>query len=237
MNLKEQLYFVFVRPQFASNLGSSVRVMKNMGFEKLILVRPECEVGMEARSFAMKGAPILDQARFVPSLEQVAAELGLLIATTGRFRGARSRLITLPQLEREVFSNFQAPRAAIVFGSEDNGLRREELSLCQWLVEIPTGSAYPVINLAQSVAIVAYQLHLISSRTSQRQKKAPASPERVEALLQNFQQFIERLSPSTRLSPERLMLRLRKITAGSALEREDVNMLQGLLKEIDRCIR
>ena len=53
---RENFHFILVRTQFASNLGSSVRVMKNMGFQNLILVQPECEVGMEARSFAMKGA-------------------------------------------------------------------------------------------------------------------------------------------------------------------------------------
>ena len=61
---RDNIYFILVRTQFASNLGSTVRVMKNMGFENLILVQPECEVGMEARSFAMKGSDILDRAVF-----------------------------------------------------------------------------------------------------------------------------------------------------------------------------
>ena len=72
---RTNIHFVLVRTQFASNLGSTVRVMKNMGIGNLILVQPECEVGMEARSYAMRGADILDQALFYPSLEAVGEKL------------------------------------------------------------------------------------------------------------------------------------------------------------------
>jgi len=233
-NPKSRLYFVLVRTQFASNLGSSVRAMKNMGFENLILVRPECEVGIEARSFAMKGAEILDRARFFPSLEVVADELGMLAASTGRFRGAKPKLIDVPAFADDVLPRLGGNRLGIVFGSEDNGLRREELSLCQWLVEIPTGSDYPVMNLAQSVAVVAYHLHLSSQRESTLTPPAAASPEQVESLLGRIEELLTPLELSTRISAKRMMLRIRKIASRARLEREDVNMLHGLFKELER---
>ncbi len=231
---KRLLHFVFVRTQFASNLGSSVRAMKNMGFENLILVRPGCEVGIEARSFAMKGAEILDRARFFPSLEAVSEELGLLAATTGRFRGAKPKLIDVPTFADDVLPRLAGNRLGIVFGSEDNGLRREELSLCQWLVEIPTGSDYPVMNLAQSAAVVGYHLHLSSQRGNALTPPAAASPEQVESLLGRIEGLLASLEPSARISAKRMMLRIRKIAGRARLEREDVNMLHGLFKELER---
>ena len=231
---KSRLHFVLVRTQFASNLGSSVRAMKNMGFENLVLVRPECEVGIEARSFAMKGAEILDRARFFPSLEAVADELGILAATTGRFRGARPKLVDAPSFIDGVLPRLADSRVGIVFGSEDNGLRREELNLCQWLVEIPTGSDYPVINLAQSVGIMAYHLHLSSQREHPLTPPAAAAPEQVDSLLDRIESLLGSLEISTRISASRMMLRVRKIAARARLEREDVNMLHGLFKELER---
>lgn len=228
------IVFVLVRTCFASNLGSIVRVMKNMGFRELILVQPLCEVGIEARSFAMKGADILDRARFFPSLEAVQEELGILVGTTGRLREGTQRLVDCPTFAREVLPQLAGRRIGLVFGSEDNGLRREELRLCQWLVSIPTAREYPVMNLAQAAAVVAYQLRLELVGRKPAAPRAAAAPEQVESLLERTRSFLERAGLPTRLAVPRLMARLRKIAVRARLEREDVNMLHGLLKELER---
>jgi len=206
--------------------------MKNMGFENLILVQPECEVGLEARSYAMKGAPVLDRARFVPTLDEVADELGLLIGTTGRYRGRKPRMLSCRTLVEDLLPKFASSSIGIVLGSEDNGMRREELRLCQWLVEIPTGSDYPVLNLAQAAAIVAYEIHVGMSKHTAGKTLREANPNEVESLMSRIEDSLRSLDLPTRLSVERLMLRLRKITGRAQLEREDVNMLHGLVKEL-----
>ena len=231
---RENIHFILVRTQFASNLGSTVRVMKNMGFGKLVLVQPQCEVGMEARSFAMKGASILDSASFRASLEEVAEEVSLLIGTTGRFKGRRSRLFSSRQLSGEILSRCSPANLGLVLGSEDNGLRREELRLCQWLVEIPTGSDYPVLNLAQAAAILAYELNLAFSRNPPPDSPRPASTEELTSLMNHIETALEKLSPTTRLSVSRLMHRIRKIAVRAQLEREDINMLHGLIRSLNR---
>jgi TrmH family RNA methyltransferase len=229
---KSNLHFVLVRTQFASNLGSTVRIMKNMGFERLILVRPECEVGIEARSFAMKGAEILDHARFFTSLEAVVDEVPVLIGTTGRFHGGRSRLVDCPALTEQILPQLSGTDVGIVLGSEDNGLRREELRLCQWLVEIPTAPGYSVINLAQAAAIVAYQIHVASSSWARPSSPARAAPSQVESLMGRIESLLEALDLPTRISVPRLMQRIRKMAGRAQLERRDVNMLHGVLKEL-----
>lgn len=230
---RENIHFILVRTQFASNLGSTVRVMKNMGFRNLILVQPECEVGIEARSFAMKGAEILDKALFTPSLEEAARNLSFLIGTTGRFKSRKPRLIPCRSLVENVLANCASADLGIVLGSEDNGLRREELRLCQWLVEIPTASDYPVLNLAQAAAIVAYELNLNLSDQKPSDSLQQASPEELESLISHVERTLRALTLPVRLSVGRLMQRIRKITSRAQLEREDINMLHGLLKELE----
>jgi TrmH family RNA methyltransferase len=233
-NPKEEIVFVLVRTQFASNLGSTVRVMKNMGFTRLALVRPECEVGIEARSFAMKGADILDRAEFYPSLGAAAAKLGLLIGTTGRFREGTGRLISPVQMGEELLPQPAGNAVGIVLGSEDNGLRRDELRLCQWLVQIPTSPEYPVMNLAQAAAIIAYQLHISFDQRSPRASRARATPRQVQSVMQRLSGFLERAELPTRVSPDRIMLRFHKMAARAELEREDLNMLHGVIKELEK---
>jgi TrmH family RNA methyltransferase len=234
---RDNIHFILVRTQFASNLGSAVRVMKNMGFGKLILVQPECEVGIEARSFAMKGAEILDGASFRPSLEEAAQDLSFLIGTTCRFKGKKPRLVTCRKLVESVLACCASANVGIVLGSEDNGLRREELRLCQWLVEIPTGSDYPVLNLAQAAAIVAYELNLGLSDQAPSDALCQASQAELEALMSHIERTVEALALQVRLSVSRLMQRIRKIAVRAQLEREDINMLHGLLKELENRIR
>lgn len=234
---KSNIYFILVRTQFASNLGSAVRAMKNMGFEKLILVRPQCEIGIEARTLAMKGAEILDRATFLPSLEAASDQMGLLAGTTGRFEGRKRQLISCRALSHELVPRLSPSQIGIAFGPEGNGLRREELRLCQWWVEIPTASDYAVINLAQAVAIVAYELHVgLEGTRSFQDSLHKADPDEVEALLSHAERTFCALNFPNHISTERLLRRVRKITGRAQLEREDVNLLHGLLTEIERLI-
>jgi len=231
---RDNIHFILVRSQFASNLGSTVRVMKNMGFKNLILVQPQCEIGVEARSYAMKGSGILDEALFLPTLEATAKRVGLLVGTTGRYHGRNPRVYTPRSFLEEVAPAYSESSLGVVIGSEDNGLRREELRLCNWLIEIPTASDYPVINLAQAAAILAYEFSLSAlpdpvSKDSGRTRSAPLEP-----LLGRIGEVLRQADLGTRLSVDRLMLRIRKIAARAQLDREDINMLHGLLKEFSR---
>ena len=230
--LKDNIHFIFVRTQFASNLGSSVRIMKNMGFRKLILVQPECDVGMEARSYAMKGADILESAEFLPSLEKAAEKLSVLIGTTARYRGHKNSLIDCRALSEELLPSMRNSTVGIVFGSENNGLLKEELPFCQWLVEIPTDSDYPVLNLAQSAAIVSYELNMAFRSSHVEAPKRLASPEQVDILLEKARLSLGEIRTSPRLSVDKAMLRLEKIARRAQLEKDDIKMLHSLLKEL-----
>jgi tRNA C32,U32 (ribose-2'-O)-methylase TrmJ len=50
-------------------------------------------------------------------------------------------------------------KTGIVFGREKNGLSNEELSLCDGTIFIPTVEHYPVLNLAQSVNVIGYEMY------------------------------------------------------------------------------
>ncbi|HSR69684.1 MAG TPA: TrmH family RNA methyltransferase [Acidobacteriota bacterium] len=236
---RRHITFILVRTQFASNLGTSVRAMKNMGFEKLVLIEPECEVGVEARARAMKGDTILDQARFYPSLQDAQREIPLLAGLTARYaRGQRREDSRLRGFAHRLLPGLSEVPLGLVFGPEDNGLRREELNLCQYRVSIPGGSDFPVMNLSQAVAVVAYELHLALSGVEGDERAQPeegaASAQEIGVLMKALEEKLGGRRLPHYWSRRRLMHRLRGLAARTALQSEDVNMLLSLLKEPDR---
>lgn len=231
---KDHLHFILVRTQFASNLGAAARILKNMGFGRLVLIRPRCEVGAEARMMAMKGAELVDNAVYYPSLHEARRQIRLLVGTTARSPKSGSRRISSRTLAGKLVPRFRSGPLGIVFGPEDNGLSREELQLCEWLVEIPTAGDYPVLNLAQAVGLLAYDLHLASREPEDIQFLHLAEPAEVQSLIAHLEAVLTAAGLPPRLSRQRILARLNRILGRAQLEKEDVKLLRSLLALVSR---
>ncbi len=232
--LQDHLHFILVRTQFASNLGAAARILKNMGFGSLVLIRPQCEVGAEARMLAMKGAELVDNAVYYPSLREARRQIRLLVGTTARSPKSGNRRISSRTLAGELVPRHQSGPLGIVFGPEDNGLSREEIRLCEWLVEIPTASGYPVLNLAQAVGLVAYDLHLASREPDEVQFLHLAETAEFQSLIAHLEAVLTSAGLPAHLSRQRILARLNRILGRAQLEKEDVKLLRNLLALVSR---
>ncbi len=231
---QDHLHFILVRTQFASNLGAAARILKNMGFGRLVLIRPRCEVGAEARMLAMKGADLVDNAAYYPSLHEARREIRLLVGTTARSPKSGNRRISSRTLASELVPRYEFGPLGIVFGPEDNGLSREEIRLCEWLVEIPTAGDYPVLNLAQAVGLVAYDLHLASREPGDTPFLHLAEPSEFRSLITYLETVLASAGLPRHLSRQRLLARLNRILGRAQLEKEDVKLLRSLLALVSR---
>ena len=123
---------------------------------------------------------------------------------------------------------------AFVFGNESAGLTNEELFACQFLVHIPANPEFSSLNLAQAVQVVAYELFVASGAgvPLPREEKA-ATVEDIEGLYAHLEQAAlasEFLQPGVN---SRLRERWRRLFSRvPRLEREEVNILRGLLKAL-----
>src|SRR3954452_987802 len=71
---------VLVRPRIAANIGATARVMRNLGFEQLVLVAPAAEPDdPRGLLLATHAEDILRQAKIVPNLGDAVADC-LLVA-------------------------------------------------------------------------------------------------------------------------------------------------------------
>ena len=156
---RDGITVVLVRPRNPLNIGAAARAMANFGFARLAVVAPYAPNWREARSAV--GAPevLADAAEFA-TLGEAVADCALVAGTASR--GARKpdqrtgMLPELPQLVRRSFA--RGGRVALVFGPEKHGLTRDDLARCHVLVEIPTASRQPSMNLGQAVAVCLYEL-------------------------------------------------------------------------------
>src|SRR5581483_6761283 len=155
-----QCRVVLVRTLYPGNIGATARVMRNLGFEDLVLVTPEANLlDRKARQMSTHGEDILHRARIMASLQSAVADCVTVIGTSARTGGLfrRQTLGTpeaiAPHLVETLAHDLPA---ALVFGPEPSGLTNDEVRCCHYLINIPTDAAYPSLNLAQAAAICLY---------------------------------------------------------------------------------
>ena len=157
----ERIKIILVEPAGALNVGSIARVMKNMGLSNLVLVNPQCDRHSDdARKMAVHAVDVLENAAIVDNLPDALAGCQLAIATTARSRSLPTRL----ESPRQGLKWLLNPNitSALIFGPEDRGLSNSELKYAQRFVCIDSNPAYPSLNLAQAVAVCAYELYQAS---------------------------------------------------------------------------
>ncbi|MFI4936194.1 MAG: RNA methyltransferase [Caulobacterales bacterium] len=146
-------------PQLAENIGAVARVMANFGLTDLRLVRPR-DGWPQPRAWASaSGADWpLDGARVYQRLEAALADLNLVLATTARPRETQLPVMT-PQAAASALRDGIARdwRVGLLFGGERAGLETADIALCQGIVTVPVDEKFQSLNLAQAVAICAYE--------------------------------------------------------------------------------
>lgn len=149
-------------PQLAENIGAVARVMANFGLHELRLIRPRDGWPQDRAWACASGAHWpLDDAKVFDRLEDAAADLRLLYATTARPRETQLPVITPREAARELQdARGQGWRTGVLFGGERAGLETSDIALCQAIVTVPIDPRFRSLNLGQAVAITAYEWRL-----------------------------------------------------------------------------
>ncbi|WP_126445712.1 RNA methyltransferase [Sulfuricystis multivorans] len=229
---------VLVRPSHPGNIGAAARAMKTMGFGRLVLVAPKVFPAPEAEAMASGAVDVLAAVQVVDSLPAALEGVTLALALTSR----RRDLATAPCWAREgavelAQQAVAAAEVALVFGNETTGLSNEEFAYCNRWAMIPANPAYSSLNLAAAVQVLCYELRLAIATSAGAVAPAPsftparmlATHEEIEGLLAQIEGMAIKSGFLDPERPGRLMLRLRRLFARAGLEREEVNILRGLL--------
>lgn len=225
-----EIRIVLCRPSHPGNIGAAARAMKTMGFADLRLVAPERFPAPEAAWMATHAADVLAAARVHATLHEAIADCAAAFALTARPREWSPQV--LDARAAALRAEALAAPVAFVFGGESAGLSNDELFACQFLVHIPATPGSSSLNLAQAVQVMCYELHMAKGATVPAMRTGKlATVEDIEGL---YQHLDEAATSSGFLVPgSRLRERWRRLFSRiPALEREEVNILRGLLKSL-----
>jgi tRNA/rRNA methyltransferase len=228
---------VLVRPEVAANLGAAARVMRNMGLSELVLVAPVADpADRQARQLSTHGEEILDRCRVVPDLGAALADCVLAAGTSARVGGPlRRQSVGSPdEVMPRLVERMAAGPVALVFGPEPSGLTNAEVTRCHYLIHIPTDPTYPALNLAQAVAICAYELRKAWLRQTAplQALEAPAPFAEQERMFAQLREALEKIHFLYDERADALMHAVRHLIGRAGPTAMEVKLLLGLARQM-----
>lgn len=170
------LQVIMVNTTLPANIGSAARAMHTMGLSRLTVVDPKLPIDETSVSHAAGGSELLSSAVIAPTLESAIADCQLVFAASSRSRHMPRPVVTPMQAAKIMFDFIDTqsalrandnnvdtssdavaskPNIAILFGREDRGLTNEELAYADYHIQIDANPAYPVLNVASAVQVIA----------------------------------------------------------------------------------
>lgn len=226
---------VLVGTQHPGNIGAVARAMKNMALHELVLVQPREFPHPEAVARASGADDVLASARVVRSVDEAVADCGLVAATTARERDQNFRVLDVREGVRRVVEHGTSARAALVFGAERMGLTNEELAAAHFLIRIPANPEYTSLNLSMAVQLVTYELY--RARGAAVRPSAGITPLASADDMRKFYAHLEEVLAEVDFrdrteSGTHLMTRIRRLFQRAEPDRNEVNILRGILAAI-----
>ncbi len=242
---------VMVNTTLPANIGSALRAMKTMGLSKLVLVAPKTYPHPDIDALAAGATDLIEQIEIVSSLEDAIQDCHLVFGTS-----ARSRTIPWPLLDARPAAekSLQAvlndqQEVAIVFGREDRGLTNEELALANYHVTIPVNTDYGVLNVAQAIQVICYELRMATLALVEQKENTEATmpvtetesmqwdePLVTHEQMQQFYPHIEKMLAEIEFmdpkNPRLLPLRLRRLFGRIQLDRMEYHLLRGIFTRV-----
>jgi len=204
--------------------------MKTMGLADLRLVAPERFPAPEATWMATNAVDVLEHAKLHSTLDESIRDCAAAFAMSARGREWSPQALDVRSAAARA-REIGGP-VAFVFGNEAAGLTNDEMFACQYLVHIPANPEFSSLNLAQAVQVVCYELRMaVDVAIPFARVEKQATVEDREGLYAHLEEAAVKSGFLTQTS--RLRERFRRLFSRvPALEREEVNIMRGLLKAL-----
>jgi len=236
----ENIRIVLSHTSHAGNIGAAARAMKTMGLESLYLVNPKSFPDKEADIRAVSARDVLNQATVCNSLDEALQDTVLAAALTSRSREFEHDCHDARTGAGILLEHARQHPVALVFGAETSGLTADEVSKCQLQIYIPANPEYPSLNLASAVQVMAYELQMAIQIPNSNPKSHVSAPDELATLneIELFYQHLERVMVQTDFfnpqQPKKLLQRIRRLYSRIRLEKEEINILRGILKAVEK---
>jgi TrmH family RNA methyltransferase len=230
---------VLVNPQDIVNIASSVRIAKNFGIQRMRLVDPEVFDPYRIEGIAHNTADLVARIEIFDSLQQAIQDCVFTAVLTARERAAKRRVLRPREAAGALIDAAEAGPVAIVAGREDSGLTNAELDLCHALVTISTDPTHRSLNLAQAVAIMAYETW--NARGGERlpvkpprNQAEPATSGQLEELFGDWTRALWAIDFFKTRQPDNVMRSFREVVFRAELDGREASLLRAMGIEVVR---
>lgn len=225
------------------NIGAAARAMKTMGLSNLTLVGPKNFPHDEAIARAAGAEDILVNATVCATLDEALTGTVFAVAVSARHRSLGPEPLPAREAAPEILTLAAEGDVALVFGNETSGLSNADVQRCQRTVFIPANPEYTSLNLGSAVQLLCYELRLAAFEGHPpvvTKAIAFASPPATNDDVERFYAHLERIMITTSFldpkQPKRLLPKLRRLFGRAELERDEINILRGILDAVDKKI-
>lgn len=226
---KSHFAFVLLRPEFLGNIGSSARALKNFGFSDLRLVEaPKNFKDAEARKMSVGAFDILKNTNNYESFDEAVADRQFLLGTSS----GKQRLKPLLDLKEALQEIPTGAKVAFVLGDERNGMRADELDRCHLAVRIPTSPDFPSLNLAATIAILAYETAQLKAAAQAAQAPDLVTEGEAADLFTTLAMITEEIGFARKYNKEQNLLSVRQFFNKARPSQREYEVLKGILHKL-----
>ena len=242
---------VMVNTTLPANIGSALRAMKTMGLYKLVLVAPKTYPHPDIDALAAGATDLIEQIEVVEQLEDAIADCHLVFGTSARTRTIPWPLLDArPAAKKSLNAVAQhGQNIAIIFGREDRGLTNEELALANYHVTIPVNEEYGVLNVAQAIQVICYEMRMaaidivgkiadpeatmqVTDSEAMQWDEPLVNHEQMQQFYPHLEKMLAEIEFMDPKNPRLLPLRLRRLFGRIQLDRMEYHLLRGIFSRV-----
>lgn len=235
--LLSRIRIVLCRPSHPGNIGAAARAMKTMGLSRLCLVTPKQFPDPEADTRATGAVDVLAAAQVCQSLDEALAGTVFAVALSARSRDLGPEPKQAREAVADLLAEAEKGDVALVFGNETVGLSNDELQRCHVAATIPANPEFSSLNLGAAVQVLCYEARMaayggrpeVPDQTTTPFASPAASHEEVEGFYSHLEKVMADTGFYNPAQPGRLMPKLRRMFGRTRLEKDEINILRGIL--------
>jgi tRNA/rRNA methyltransferase len=234
--MSNNISFILHKPQLSENIGACARAMKNFDFQKMIVVDPKPIFPNDKILATSVGAKdVINKSKTFKDLKSALKNIDIVIATSARFRNKNIKHIQLEDLKKIDFKK----KIAFLFGSEASGLSNNEISYCNYTLQIPTNSKFKSLNLSHSLIIIAYYASsILKSKTLKFSKSSKVKSATKQEILLMADLCIKNLDEVNFFKPKEkkpiMLENLRNIFYRMELSSKETRILSGVFASLGK---
>ena len=239
-DIKNQVQIVLVETSHPGNIGSVARAMKTMGLQNLVLVKPRNFPSKEAFVLSGNAQDLIEQAVVVNTLDEAIKNCSNIYATSARTRSISWPIITAEMAGIEINKSVrEGTKVSIIFGREDRGLTNEELQKANKHILIPSSEDYPVLNIAMSVQVIAYEIFKNADIEVDIdwQDYPELNSEELSMLIDHFIDTSYKLNLFDEDNAKKILVRIKRMFTRLKPDKMEGNFLRGFLTRINKKIK